>query len=128
MPHGERGADKIRREIGDERGAGIHDHRKLLACGHEWGGSNRVGRIDPARQRIDLVLRQELLDRDFGVGAAGRLGVALDDGDGIWLYLIGIQFQIKLHAAIHLAGKFGADSGIGQNNTDLNLLRQSRAA
>jgi hypothetical protein len=73
-------------------------------------------------------LRQQFLDHDLGLFAVRGFRVALDERNRIGLYLVSIELEIKLHATIHLLGKFGANSGIGEYNADFDLLRQSRAA
>ena len=70
VPHAERGADVVGRQGGDVRRAGIHDHGELLAGGHDRRRGDRVRRIDPAGQDVDVVLGEQLLHRDLGVGAA----------------------------------------------------------
>jgi hypothetical protein len=55
-PHAELRAHEVRREIGDEGRAGIHDHRELVASGNDRRRGDGVGRIDPACQRVHFVL------------------------------------------------------------------------
>src|SRR5262249_9833675 len=65
----------------------------------------------------------ELLDGDLGVGAARVLHVALDQRDLVRLYLVGVELQIELHAAVDQLGELGADTGVRQVDADLHLLR-----
>jgi hypothetical protein len=83
---------------------------------------DRVRRIDPAAQRIDLVLREQFLHRGARIGAAGVFRIALDQGDLVGLHLVGMKLEIKLHAAIDLLRQFCADAGIRQDHADLDLL------
>ena len=123
MPHAERGPHVFGREVGDEGRAGIHDHRELLAGGDDRRRCDRVGGVDPAAERVDLVLREQLLHRDLGVGAARVLDVALDQLERVRLDRVGIELEVLLHAAVDLLGELGADAGIRQVDADLHLLR-----
>ena len=125
MPHGERGAHVVARQVGNERGRRVHDHRELLAGIDHGRGGDGVGRIDPAGKRVDLVLGQQFLGGDLGGGAVRRLGIALHQRDRIGLHLISIELEIKLHAALDLLGKLGADAGKRQNDADFHFLRRS---
>ena len=86
-------------------------------------GGDRVRRIDPAGERVDVLLRQQLLHRDLGVGARGILVVALDDVDLVGLELVGPELEVLLHAAVDLLAELGADAGERRDQADLDLLR-----
>ena len=85
--------------------------------------ANRVRRIDPAGQRVDVVLRQQFLHRDLGVGARRVLVVALDDLDLVGLELVGLELEVLLDAAVDLLAELGADAGERRDQADLDLLR-----
>ena len=104
------------------------DHRELVAGGDHRRRGDGVGRIDKAGERVDLVLGEQFLDRDLGFGAVRRLGIALDERDLVGFDLIGIELEIKLHAALDLLRKLGADAGIGQDQADFYFLRRRFAA
>ena len=97
--------------------------RELLAGGDDRRRGDRVRRIDPAGSDVDVVLGQQLLHRDLGVGAARVLDVALDQLDLVGLDLVGVELEILLHAAVDLLGELGADAGERRNDADLDLLR-----
>ena len=128
VPHAERDAHIIGREVGDMRRAGVHDHRKLPAGGNDRRGGDRIGRIDPAGDDVDIVLGEQLLHRQFGIGAGRVLHVALDQLDRVRLDLVGIELEVKLGAAVHLLRDFRGDAGIGHVDADLHLLRGGEAA
>ena len=85
-----------------------------------WRRANR-----PSRQRVDLVLGEQFLGRDLGFGAGRRLQVALDQLERVGLRLIGVELEIKLRAAFDLLRQLGADASIGQDDADLDFLRQA---
>ena len=122
VPHAERRPHVLRRHVGDVGGARVHDHGELLAGGDDRRRCDRVRGIDPAREHVDLVLGEQLLHRDLGVGAARVLGVALDQRDLVGLHLVGVELEILLDAAVDQLGELGADSGVGQHHPDLDLL------
>jgi hypothetical protein len=104
------------------RRARVHDHGELLARGHDRGRRNRVRGVDPPRQDVDVVLGEQLLDRDLGVGAAGILHVAPDQRDLVRRHLVGVELEVELHAAINLLRELGADARVRQVDADLHLL------
>ena len=124
VPHGKRRAHEIRRQVGDERRAGIHDHRKLLAGVDDRDRCDGVGRIQKAGQRIDFVLGQRLLNGNLGFGAIRSLGVVLDEFDRIGFDRIGIEFEINGDTAINLLTVFGKRARILQDDADFHFLRR----
>ena len=102
--------------------------RELLAGVDDRRRGDRVRRIDPAGQDVDVVLRQQFLRRDAGVVAARVLGVALDQRDLVGLHLVGVELEIDLHAAVDQLRELGADAGVRQVDAHLHLLRVGQAS
>jgi hypothetical protein len=104
------------------RGAGVHDHGELLARGDDGGRGDRVRRVDPAREDVDVLLREELLDRDLRVGAARVLHVALDQRDLVGAHLVGVELEVQLHAPIDELAELGTDARERQGDAHLHFL------